>query len=212
MIQSFIIFFENILIPLGGWGVFGATLIEQIIAPIPSAVVQLSAGFFLINTEYLGKAFFDILATIAIPSAVAVGIGSFLVYWIAYYLGKKFVDVWGGWLGVNWESVEKLHEKFNHSGRDNWILFVLRALPAVPTVAVDIFCGIVRFDLKRYIIITFFGTLVRAFLFGVIGWQVGSVYVRYANIISRIEGYVLVGLVVVTAVVLFSLWYKKKHK
>ncbi len=43
-------------------------------------------------------------------------------------------------------------------------IFTARALPIVPSVVVSAFFGFIQYDIKRYITITFLGTLVKAFL------------------------------------------------
>tara|TARA_B100001540_G_C15681610_1_gene585073 strand:+ start:24 stop:662 length:639 start_codon:yes stop_codon:yes gene_type:complete len=210
VIDSFIVFIEKTLIPFGPWGVFVATILEQIIAPIPSAIVQLAGGFFLIEATSLWDMGVQVFFLVALPSAVAVCLGALLIYALSFYFGKKFVEKWGWWFGVSWDNIEKIQQHFNHSRRDIGLLFVLRTLPVVPTVAVDVFCGIIRFRIRTYIIITFFGTLIRAFIFGVIGWKVGSLYHYYADVISRIEQYVLLAIGVIVLALIIHLWYKKR--
>ena len=45
MIAETIVLIEKTLLPLGAFGIFVASLLEEVVAPIPSALVQLSAGF-----------------------------------------------------------------------------------------------------------------------------------------------------------------------
>jgi len=210
VIASFIAYTENVLLPLGAWGVFIATLIEQIIAPIPSAFVQLGAGFFLIEAESFFTALWKVIILVSIPSALAIGLGSLLVYGIAYFVGKPLVERFGKFFQVKWQDVEALSEKFNTSRRDDWLLLIPRSLPAMPTVAVDIFCGIVRYRLGKYIIITFVGSFIRATIFGLVGWSVGDLYVKYAEQIASVEKYLLAGVVI--SVVVFIIFRTKRSK
>lgn len=200
MIQGFVTYIETVLLPLGAWGVFLATLIEQVIAPIPSAFVQLGGGFFLVNTDSFWTAFPRILLVVSLPSATAVVIGSVLVYYLAYFIGKPFIDRWGRFLKVSWDDVVMLQEKFKDSKKDDLMLFIFRSVPAVPTVAVDILCGTVRYHLGKYVVITFVGTFIRATIFGIIGWRVGNVYVEYAEYIARVEKYLVIALVLALVV------------
>lgn len=209
MIHSLVVYIETTLLPLGAWGVFLATLIEQIIAPIPSAFVQLGGGFFLVHTESFTSAFLQVLMLVSLPSAVAVCIGATLVYYVAFFLGKPFVDRAGRFLGTSWSDVERLQEKFSSSRKDDLLLLLLRSIPAVPTVAIDIFCGTIRYPIMTYIGITFVGTFIRATIFGLIGWWAGDVYVQYASYIASAEKYVLVvaGILLVAFLV-----FKKRNK
>jgi uncharacterized membrane protein YdjX (TVP38/TMEM64 family) len=80
---------------------------------------------------------------------VGVTIGSLLIYTLAYYLGKELIDRLGKYLGVSWENIEKAQSKFEESRSDEVVLFILRALPVVPSIAINVFCGFVRYDLKK---------------------------------------------------------------
>jgi len=210
MIEGVVAYLENVLLPLGAWGVFSATIIEQVIAPIPSAWVQLGGGFFLINTENFWLALWKIILVVSIPSAIAVTTASFFIYYLSYFVGKPLVDRFGKFLGIKWHDIELLQQKFSGSRKDDLLLFFLRTLPAVPTVAVDIFCGVVRYPIKTYLLITLFGTLIRATIFGLIGWRVGSLYFAYAEYISRVEKYLLLGVVI--AAIVFVVVRTKKIK
>lgn len=212
MIESVVQYIEHILLPLGAWGVFLGSLIEQIIAPIPSSFVQLGAGFILIESTSFLDAFVEAFVTIAIPSAAAVTIGSTIIYFVAYALGKPFVERFGKYLGVRWEQVERLEAKFAHTKKDDIVLFLVRSFPAVPTVAVDVLCGTIRYRLAPYIILTFFGSLIRGQAFGLIGWYAGDVYVRYSEIISRVEKYIFVFVILIVFSIISIKIYRRKKK
>lgn len=212
MINTFITYIETVLLPLGAWGVFLATLVEQVIAPIPSAFVQLGAGFLLINSAGLSESILRIVLVVSIPSAIAVTIGSLIIYYLSYLVGKPLVDKYGFFLGVKWEDVQKLQDKFDGSKRDDVFLFILRSFPAIPTVAVDIFCGIVRYPIKTYVVLTLVGTFIRATVFGIIGWRVGSLYFSYAEYIASVEKYLLLLVIVafISFVIIRTRRYNKK--
>jgi len=63
--------------------------------------------------------------------------------------------------------------------------------------------------LVKYVIITFLGTMVRAFILGFIGWQFGSMYQSVADEISYLEEITVA--VILIAVILYFI-YKKKLK
>lgn len=211
MISNFITYTENVLLPLGAFGVFIATLIEQIIVPIPSSFVQLGGGFFLVEAESFFTALWKVIILVSIPSAFAIGIGSLLVYYISYVVGKPFVKRFGVFFQVKWQDIENLGEKFNASRKDDWLLLALRSLPVMPTVAVDIFCGIVRYNVVKYIGITFVGSFIRATIFGLVGWSVGDLYVKYAEQIASIEKYLLAGIVISLVVFIIVRTKRPKH-
>jgi membrane protein DedA with SNARE-associated domain len=215
MIQTFIHYIQNILIPFGAIGVFAASILEEIIAPIPSAFVLTAAGFFLIpNHAWTFAAMRDLLFIIAIPGALGVTIGSLLVYGISYWVGKPVLERWGKFLSISWHEVEKLERRFEKGYSDEITLFVVRAIPIIPSAIISAFCGLVRLPLKEYILFSFLGTIVRAFVLGAIGWQVGALYAQFAKLINQAEKgiLVIVGILILTFTVYRNIRKKQRNE
>lgn len=188
MIESLVNFIQNFLLPWGAIGVFAASILEEVIAPIPSAFVLTSAGFFLIQSHAWSWAVAsEILLRIAIPGALGVTIGSLFVYAIGYFAGKPLLARWGNFLGISWSEVEGLERRFDKGHSDELTLFIVRAVPAIPSVIISTFCGLIRIPFREYFIFSFLGTIVRAFILAFVGWQIGGLYVKFAGFISRVE-------------------------
>jgi membrane protein DedA with SNARE-associated domain len=111
-------------------------------------------------------------------------------------------------MGVSWEDIKKAEGRFSSGNSDNLILFTLRAVPVVPSVAISIFCGFIRYRLRDYLIFTLLGSLVRGFILGILGWQFGMFYLELSKQISFLEELVLVFLVVALIIYL----YRRKQK
>ena len=62
MIESSITYIQEIIATYGAWGVFVATLIEEVVAPIPSALVPLAAGVQVSLVAFGVAAFFHPIA------------------------------------------------------------------------------------------------------------------------------------------------------
>ncbi len=210
MIETTIQFIQSVLLPLGAWGVFLASFLEEIIAPIPSALVITLSGFFFLKGAFslalLAKLFF----VVVLPASLGVTIGSLFVYALAHIFGKPILVKWGKWLGLSWNDIEKLQNKFDTKKTDELALFLLRTIPIIPSVAISAFYGLIRYDLKKYFIYTFLGTCVRATILAIIGWQVGSFYYKYASTITHIESYFLVA--ISTILVLFIIYRISKKR
>lgn len=189
---------------------FTASVIEEVIAPIPSAVVGLAAGFFFVPSENLLDTIFQLILTVIIPLAAGVTVGSLFVYTIAYFAGKPFLQKWGKWFGVSWNDVEKIQQKFLSTKFDEISLVVARSIPIVPSVVVSAFCGLIRFPLRDYFVYTFAGSFVRASILGFAGWQVGEVYIKYAEVINASEKFILMFGAV--AVMGFFVWRRRRAK
>lgn len=197
MIEQAIAYVESLIQQYGALGVFAGTLIEEIVAPIPSALVPLAGGFALIAPDVpVLEAATRSLLVVALPVACGIAIGSSLVYAIAHFGGKPVVDRYSGLLGLTWADVERMQARFTRGRGDELALLGLRLLPVVPGVAISGFCGAVRYPYPRFLAITLLGSFIRAFALGLVGWQAGELYLRYLDTIDRFEHLILGGLFV----------------
>jgi len=83
-------------------------------------------------------------------------------------------------------------------------------MPFVPSVAISAFCGILEMNVVRYFIISFAGVFLRGIIFGALGWQVGNVYAKYAQVFSSIENVILISTILAVGVFIV-LKYKSRH-
>ena len=213
MIEKIISYIQLIVTEYGALGVFLATLLEEIIAPIPSPLVPLTAGFFLLpaSESFLTIAW-QALLVIAFPVALGITLGSLAVYGIGYWGGKPVIEKSKRWLGLSWEDVEKTERKLIRGRGDEITLFALRALPVVPGVAISGFCGIVRYPLKTFVAITFLGALARATALGIAGWYVGAMYMAYVDTISKTEKYIFAVLILLALFFAGRFIFLKKNR
>jgi membrane protein DedA with SNARE-associated domain len=210
MLNEIIVSLYNFFLDYGSLGVFLGSLLEEIIAPIPSTIVIIGSSFFIMGADPLNlEGFIKLILYVSIPASLGLTLGSLFLYIIGYYLGKPFILKWGKYLGLSWEAVEKTNKKFAESKSDDILLFSLRALPIFPSVAISTLCGFIRFNLKDYIIITFLGSLIRASALGFVGWQFRVAYKDLAQQISRLEEIVILG-IIITIVGFFI--YRKYYK
>jgi membrane protein DedA with SNARE-associated domain len=203
MIEHLVTYMQLIISEYGAWGVFVATLIEEIIAPVPSPIVPLAGGFFLLSA---GLSFAEVVVRsvllIALPVSIGISLGSAVVYALGFFGGKPVIEKSGKWTGIKWRDIEEAEARLSRGRRDEITLFTLRILPIVPGVAISGLCGAVRYPFKKFITITYLGAFVRAFVLGILGWQVGEVYATYADMISKYEKYILLGVVLIVLLVL----------
>lgn len=201
MIETLIAYIQSIVVAYGAFGVFLATLLEEIVVPIPSPLVPLAAGFLLLPAETsLTMVALKGATTIALPVALGISIGSSVVYGIGYVGGKPTIEKCQRWLGLSWHDMENVEKRLTRGAGDKIILLVLRMLPVVPGVAVSGFCGVVRYPFVTFALITLLGAFVRALVLGILGWKVGELYTVYVGAITRFENQIFLGLL--SAVVL----------
>jgi len=191
MIEYLVHFLQINILPWGALGVFVASVIEEVIAPIPSALVMTMSGFILVSGPVSVKAILAIIFKVALPAALGVTIGSYVIYFAARFGGKFSIERWGKYLGLYWTDMEKLQNRLSGTRKDELIIGIARVIPIVPSVAISAFCGILEMNVFKYFIISFVGVFFRGIILGILGWQVGNVYEKYAQTISSIENVVL---------------------
>ena len=170
------------LTSLGGLGVFLGTILEAIIAPIPSPLIPLAAGFLLIPSEAsLMEAFFKSFILIALWGAFGATVGAFIPYTIAYFGGRLVIEKYGGYFGFSWEEVEKIQGKLERMKYDEAILFICRLAPVIPLSPISLLYGIIRFNTLKFTILTFSGALPRYFILAILGWYFKSAYALLAE-------------------------------
>jgi membrane protein DedA with SNARE-associated domain len=97
MFAEIILYLENILFVYGPLGVFIASIIEEVIAPIPSTLVIMGTSFIVLKGAVISiDAFLKLFLNIVLPASLGVTIGSLFVYGIAYLQVSPFWSV-----GVN---------------------------------------------------------------------------------------------------------------
>jgi membrane protein DedA with SNARE-associated domain len=143
-----------------------ASFIEEVIAPIPSPFVMTAAGSLIASQGrtllYLGA--------MAVLGACSKTFGS----WIIYVIADKFEDViitkFGKFLGVSHEDTEGIGNMLNKGMRDDIAIFLLRAVPIIPTAPVSVLGGILKFNLKTYLTASFLGLVVRNLFYLSLGY------------------------------------------
>ena len=192
MIETLIHFIEVTLVPLGGFGVFLGSIIEEVIAVIPSALVQMGGGFFLVSGPVSIVTIGELLWRVVLPASVGVTLGSVVIYGIVRFGGKVLVDRFAPLLGFSWDEMSTKMQWFKGK-KNTWFVVFLRMIPLLPSVVVCTYAGLSRMSLLWYVIATFFGTAVRAFLLGFAGWQIGEAYHVYADKVGQYENYLFFG-------------------
>jgi membrane protein DedA with SNARE-associated domain len=209
MIEGLLGFLEANILPLGVVGVFVASVVEEVVAPIPSALIMTMSGFIFVQGDLSWGVLWALIFKVAIPAALGVTLGSYVIYYAAKYGGKFIIERWGRYLGLYWKDIEKLRSRLSGTRKDELIIAIARIVPFVPSVAISAFCGILEMNIVKYTIISFVGVFFRGIVLGAIGWQAGNVYERYAETISSIENTVLISTIFAIAAFVML---KYKHR
>ena len=205
---------------LGPVGVFLGVMIETFIAPIPSPIIMMAAGFILTSPPCplcppypVPIALLIIVINVMLVGAFAVTVGSFFGYGIAYFGGYPIIERWGKYLGTSVEEVDYMRQRLEKSSRDEIFLFSARAVPIIPLSLVSLLYGLLRSDIKRFTIVTFLGALPRCFILGVLGWFVGSLFFQIAEMIDLMETMILgILLIFFVVFIIYRIYIRRKAK
>ena len=210
MFSSLLDYAQSFIITNASWAVFLGCIIEQIIVPIPASLIVLSATFLVMQGASVSAVSVGtLIVKIVIPAALGITIGSFFYYALAYKLGKPFITRTSRFLGVSVEDVENVEKKIKKSRYDDFYIFIARCVPVIPSIAINLFCGLVRYDLKKYLITTFFGSAVQIFGWGLLAWFSGNIYLTLESQISFLGNVVLV--IIILVVVGFIIYNKRRN-
>jgi len=177
MLGDLISYMQGLIISAGAFGVFFASIIEEIFFIIPSALVQLFAGFVLLSDLPIAlRSVGDLITLVAIPASLGVFVGSLPVYAIAYVGGEPAIKRWGRWFGISWERVTYLKDSPRARRLKLGACTLMRLLPIVPSAVASAFSGLIRLPLGAYCLSTIIGVFIRSFIVGGIGWLFRSLY------------------------------------
>jgi len=190
------------LVPLEVFTFMGA-MIEEILAPIPSPLVMTIAG----SIAQAQKAAAGILFWIALVGAVGKTLGSWLVYFVSDKAEDLIVTKFGKFLGVSHREIESIGKHFNGGTRDMVILMIARALPIMPTAPVSIACGVIKVNLKSYLVGTFFGTYLRNLMYLYLGFaglaSLEAIMAGMTTAESIIQALMVAVLIVIVAIIYY---------
>lgn len=210
MIESFVTFIQNTVFHWGALGVFLAEFIEEVIVPIPSAVILLGSGFIFLKGDFWTLSFMkDLFFVVVIPASFGLTLGSIFIYKLVYIFEKPFLDKFGKLLSVSQGDIDKMNEKLNKGKFDEFFIVIARVIPLVPSVLLAVFCGIIKMPFKKYFTLTIIGAFFRALLLSIVGFVVGDIYTKYASFISSIESIVLYSIVILS---LCFIVYRKYYR
>jgi membrane protein DedA with SNARE-associated domain len=197
----------------GFWGVFGAGIIEQIIVPIPSPIVPMGGGFFLVEKgAFSWTVFKNIILKVAAPFSLGSTLGATMAFIIAYKGAFLLINRFEKFFGFNWNDIQNLKKKFfKGKPTDELIIFTLMAIPVVPSVLVSATCGAIQIPLKEFYLYAFLGLLVRGTILGFLGWLFGETYLNAAQGFNKAESIVLF-LIGLALIILLALGYKKRDR
>lgn len=210
ILSSLLDYAQSFIISNASWAVFLGCIIEQIVVPIPASLIVLSATFLVMKgASFSLVSLWTLIIKIVIPAALGITLGSLVYYVLSYKLGKPFIERTSRFLGVSVKDIENVEKKFKENRYDDIFMFLARCFPVIPSIAINLFCGLIRYDLKKYLLTTFLGSAVQILGWGILAWLFGNVYQALEGSISFLGNAVLI--IIVLAVAGFII-YKNREK
>lgn len=154
---------ETMITDYGIIGIFLAMLIETIFPPIPSEIVMPVAGFLAFEA---GLGLIGLLKIILAGTAGAT-LGATIIYWVARYGGQPLVLKYGKKFLINEKKLNGVEKWFEKYG--DFTVFLCRMAPALREI-ISIPAGIVKMKFPKFLVLTFFGSLVWTAFLGAIGY------------------------------------------
>ena len=206
-------YFETLLlglskdIPLIHFAWF-ASMMEEIIAPIPSPVVMILTGSL---AQVQGYALWG-LVPLALAGALGKTIGAFVVYTVSDI--AEDVVMQGRvarFLGITHEQIESFGTRLTGGIRDYALLTLLRALPIIPSVLISVGSGVLSIPRTLFLVTTFLGTIVRDSVYLYVGFVGVTTLGKLLEHSAVIESYIEYGAIAGIGVVLIYLIVRTRY-
>jgi len=138
--------------------VFIGSFFEEVISFIPAALIMGTAGSLaLMHHEPLWYLFW-----LAMIGNVGKALGSSLYYFIGDKLEDVFITRITKFFGVRQTDIDNISKRFvGHHWKDGGALFLLRVIPFLPTLPVSLTAGIIKMDLRVFLIATYSGNFLK---------------------------------------------------
>lgn len=198
-------FIVNFIGHTGYGGIFVLMTLESALVPIPSEVTMPFSGY-LVSTGRFG--FWEVVFI----GAFANLFGSVLVYSLGHWgeetLAHQLVSKYGKYLLISKHELERSEKWFRDHGEK--ITFFSRVLPIVRTF-ISLPAGIAHMNFKKFVILTFLGSLIWSAVLTYIGLTLGNNWNTIHHYYQKFE-YVVIGAIIFG--VIYFIWHKVKglHK
>ena len=113
-----------------------------------------------LSWEFITK----LLVFVSIPVGVGSALGSVPFYVLAYFGGRPAITKFQKYLRFNWSDVEKVSSRFKGEWYDEILFLLLRSIPLLPSLPVNIAAGVLRMNLLPYLVLSIVGFTIRMML------------------------------------------------
>lgn len=147
---------------------FAGGFVEELVAPIPSALIMITAGT-IAGERALGTAAVGWLALLGAAGKTA---GAAVIYAAAGRAENFFKSRFARFLGIGRREADRM----NSGWKSGTMIFVLRAIPVVPGVILSVAGGLLKVRPKTFLLMTFCGYALKDFVLLYMGYGGREVY------------------------------------
>ena len=181
---------------LGYPGIFLLMAIESSFIPFPSEVVLIPAGYL----AYEGEMNLFLILLFAVAGSL---VGAFVNYFIALYLGRRFILRFGKYFFISEETLAKLDAFFENHGHIS--TFTGRLIPGIRQL-ISIPAGIARMNLFEFTLYTALGAGIWSLVLILLGYFIGKEQDLLQRYLKEIT------LITLLMVSLLLMWYYRVQK
>ncbi len=194
-------------VPLPAFVLVGE-VIEELVSPIPSQAVLITAGS-IAKTQHFPISGLFLLALIATVAKTA---ATFLYYILADKMEDRLMPRFGKYIGITHEQVEAIGKRLDRGGiKEVFTLFIIRCLPILPSAPVSAVCGLLKISKKNFLLATIGGNFIRGGLMLLAGYLGSDVLGAFFK--GRMNWTTLVITIVLTIIIgVFAWGYWKRYK
>lgn len=154
----------DLIFAWGYLGIFIMMAIESSFIPFPSEIVLVPAGYLASKGDMN-------ITYIMISALLGSLVGSFVNYYLALTLGRKFLLKFGKYFFIQKETLEKMEKYFQKHGHIS--TFTGRLIPGVRQL-ISIPAGLSRMNLTEFTTYTTLGAGIWALILVIVGYFVGE--------------------------------------
>jgi membrane protein DedA with SNARE-associated domain len=205
VIESLIATFEKYAerLPLEIFVLIGS-FIEEAISPIPSFVVMIPAGA---AAQVQGLGWWH-LALLALIGAAGRLVASIMLYFIADKAEDALLGNGRKFFGISHAQLERYGKRLSGKKRDWWALFLLNAIPVLPTALLSLACGFVKVRFSLFVTATFPGTAINAFIY----LSIGYAGILAASSLRGLElAFQIIAIIIVVALAVWFVQYRRQR-
>jgi membrane protein DedA with SNARE-associated domain len=184
---------------LGYFGIFLLMFLESTFFPFPSEVVMIPAGYLAYKGEMnlYGVVFTGVLGSV---------VGALFNYYLAIYVGRKFILRYGKYFFVKEKTMDKLETFFLKHGELS--TFNGRLIPGIRQL-ISLPAGLARMNVAKFSLYTTLGAGIWIIVLVALGYLLGS---KEELISEYLQSATLVALISVVLITLFYIVRIKRRK